>query len=151
MIWTLFLDGLVAVLLVVAIVLATILNRRFAGLGRDRLEFAALAQEFNTALGKAEASVACLKTTAAALEAENKRAEAHEQDLRQLLERAEAVCDRLEASLRAGRPKTGATATAATAASGASPIVRQFAKPAAVVAPRSEAERDLLQALQFKR
>jgi hypothetical protein len=147
--WTLFLDGLVAVLLVVAIVLATILNRRFAGLGRDRLEFASLAQEFNAALGKAEASVACLKTTAAALEAENKRAEAHEEDLRQLIERAEAVCDRLEASLRAGRPQPGVAAP--TAFASADPPPNQPAKPAAVIAPRSEAERDLLQALRFKR
>jgi len=147
--WTLFLDGLVAVLLVVAIVLAMILNRRFAGLGRDRLEFASLAQEFNAALGKAEASVACLKTTAAALEAENKRAEAHEEDLRQLIERAEAVCDRLEASLRAGRPQTGAAA--ATVRASADPTPHPRAKPTAAIAPRSEAERDLLQALRFKR
>ena len=149
MTWTLFLDGLVAVLLVVAIVLATVLNRRFAGLGRDRLEFASVAQEFNAALGKAEASVACLKTTAAALEAENKRAEAHEEDLRELIERAEAVCDRLEGSLRAGRPQTGVAA--ATARTSADPAPSQQAKPAAVIAPRSEAERDLLQALRFKR
>ncbi len=149
MTWTLFLDGLVAVLLVVAIVLAMILNRRFAGLGRDRLEFASLAQEFNAALGKAEASVACLKTTAAALEAENKQAEAHEEDLRQLIERAEAVCDRLEASLRAGRPQTGAAA--ATVRAIADPTPHPRAKPAAAIAPRSEAERDLLQALRFKR
>jgi hypothetical protein len=148
-IWTQFLDGLVAVLLVVAIVLATILNRRFAGLGRHRLEFATLAREFDAALGKAETSVACLKTTAAALEAENKRAEAHEEDLRQLVERAEAACDRLEASLRAGRPQSGGTAAPARAS--ADPVVRQFTKPAAVAAPRSEAERDLLQALHFKR
>ncbi|MCU0892995.1 MAG: DUF6468 domain-containing protein [Rhodospirillales bacterium] len=149
MIWTLVLDGLVAVLLVVAIVLATILNRRFAGLDRDRLEFANLAQEFNAALGKAESSVACLKTTAAALEAENKRAEAHEEDLRQLIDRAEAACDRLEASLRAGRPQSHGFAGPARA--GADPVVRQLTKPVAVAAPRSEAERDLLQALQFKR
>ena len=103
MIWTLFLDGLVAALLVVAIVLAMILNRRFAGLARDRMEFASVAQEFNAALARAEGSVACLKTTAAGLEAENKRAEAHEEDLRQLIERAEGVCDRLEAAVRATR------------------------------------------------
>lgn len=150
MIWTLFLDGLVAVLLVVAIVLAMILNRRFTGLGRARLEFAGLAQEFNAALAKAEASVACLKTTASGLEAENTRAEAHEEDLRQLIQRAEAVCDRLEASLRASRPQASVTPMPARAAAG--PAQGQPAKPAAAgLAPRSEAERDLLQALRFKR
>lgn len=149
MIWTLFLDGLIAVLLVTAIALAMILNRRFAGLGRDRLEFARLAQEFNAALAKAEASVACLKTTAAGLEAENRRAAAHEEDLRQLVERADAVSDRLEACLRASRPQGNVTVMPGRAE--ADPGRGNRAKPAAAIAPRSEAERDLLQALRFKR
>lgn len=157
MIWTLFLDGLVAALLVVAIVLAMTLNRRFARLGRDRMEFASLAQEFNAALTKAETGVGCLKTTAAGLEAANERAGAHEEDLRQLIERAEAVCDRLEAAVRATRPPTNVTPATVTkgsvtpmpgrGATGGVPV--QPARPAAV--PRSEAERDLLQALRFKR
>lgn len=149
MIWTLFLDGLVAALLVVAIVLAMILNRRFAGLARDRMEFASVAQEFNAALARAEGSVACLKTTAAGLEAENKRAEAHEEDLRQLIERAEGVCDRLEAAVRATRPQ--ATVTPMPVRTKADPAPGQQAGPTPVAVPRSEAERDLLQALRFKR
>lgn len=157
MIWTLFLDGLVAALLVVAIVLAMTLNRRFARLARERLEFASLAQEFNAALARAETSVACLKTTAAGLEAENERAGTHEEDLRQLIERAEAVCDRLEAAVRATRPPANGTPATATKGNvtpmpergptGGAPV--QPARTAAV--PRSEAERDLLQALRFKR
>ncbi len=63
--WTLLLDGLVAGLLVITIVLAMILNRRFAGLRRDRLEFSALADEFHRAVASAEDSVARLKTTSA--------------------------------------------------------------------------------------
>ncbi|MGZ8995234.1 MAG: DUF6468 domain-containing protein [Rhodospirillales bacterium] len=149
MIWTLFLDGLVAALLVVAIVLAMILNRRFAGLARDRMEFASVAQEFNAALARAEGSVACLKTTTAGLEAENKRAEAHEEDLRQLIERAEGVCDRLEAAVRATRPQ--ATVTPMPVRTTADPAPGQQAGPTPVAVPRSEAERDLLQALRFKR
>ncbi len=165
MIWTLFLDGLVAALLIVAIVLAMSLNRRFAGLGRDRLEFTTLAQEFNAALARAEGSVACLKTTAAGLETENKRAETHEEDLRQLIERAEAVCDRLEAAVRATRPQGNVTPMPGRAGPGPgpgpasapdrtpdraqTPVPAQPATPAA--AARSEAERDLLQALRFKR
>jgi Domain of unknown function (DUF6468) len=149
-IWTLFLDGLVAALLIVTIVLAMILNRRFARLGRDRLEFASLAQEFNTALARAEGSVACLKTTAAGLEAENRRAEAHEEDLRQLIERAEVVCDRLEATARSARPQ--GTVTPMTGRTGAAPGPAKPAEVAPATAPvRSEAERDLLQALRFKR
>ena len=149
MIWTLFLDGVVAALLIVAIVLAMILNRRFARLDRDRLEFASLAEEFNAALARAEGSVACLKTTAAGLEAENKRAEVHEEDLRQLIERAEAVCDRLEATVRSARPQ--ATLTPMPARAGADPAAAQPPRPAPAAGPRSEAERDLLQALRFKR
>lgn len=149
MIWTLFLDGAIAALLIVAIVLAMILNRRFARLDRDRLEFASLAEEFNAALARAESSVACLKTTAAGLEAENKRAEAHEEDLRQLIERAEAVCDRLEATVRPARPQ--ATVTPMPARANADAGAGKPAKPVPAAAPRSEAERDLLQALRFKR
>lgn len=150
MIWSLCLDGLVAALLVVAIVLAMILNRRFARLGRDRAEFATLAQEFNAALARAEGSVARLKTTAAGLEAENRRAEVHEDDLRQLIERAEALGDRLEAAVRAVRPHP-ATVVAIGTRPGAAAAANPPAGAAPAGAPRSEAERDLLQALRFKR
>lgn len=153
MIWTLFLDCLIAGLLVVTIVLAMILNRRFAGLRRDRAEFATVADEFHRACARAEDSVARLKMTTDALEAENRRAVQHEDDLRLLIERADAVADRLEAAVRAGRPAVGAQSTAPSRAT-AGPHNGKIAKASiaeATSAAKSEAERDLLQALRFQR
>lgn len=161
MIWTLFLDGLIAGLLVITIVLAMILNRRFAGLRRDRLELSALSDEFHRAVARAEDSVARLKTTAASLDDKNRQAERHEDDLRQLIERADAAADRLEAAVRGIRPKPAAAlrrdplpATAAAASrddSGVSGEAALVASSAAQAAVRSAAERDLLQALRYQR
>lgn len=155
--WTLFLDGLVAVLLVITIILAMILNRRFASLRRDRLEFSTLAGEFHRAVASAEASVARLKTTSAELEGENRQAERHEDDLRQLIERADAAADRLEAAVRGARAKPGAARSRqsaradATAANVQAMDVPAEAGRGALAAARSAAERDLLQAMRFQR
>lgn len=158
MIWTLLLDGLIAGLLVVTIVLAMILNRRFARLRRDRLELSALGEEFHKAVARAEDSVARLKTTAASLESENRQAERHEDDLRQLIERADAAADRLEAAVRGARAKPtaalrrhaigpdAATSDRRTEAGSMTPVT-----PEAVNDRRSAAERDLLKALRFQR
>lgn len=155
MIWTLFLDCLIAGLLVVAIVLATILNRRFAGLSRDRAQFAQVADEFHHAVARAEDSVARLKSTTAELEAENRRALQHEDDLRLLIERADTAADRLETAVRSARPasgeRIGAGAGARIASKNAVPAKLAMAGVADGGDARSEAERDLLQALRFKR
>lgn len=154
MIWTLFLDCLIAGLLVISIMLAMILNRRFAGLRRDRAEFATVADEFHRAVARAEDSVGRLKTTAGELEAENRRAVQHEDDLRLLTERAGAAADRLEAAIRAGRPATAERVGNLTGAKmgfkNAEPAKAMTAGAGAGGA-RSEAERDLLQALRFQR
>ncbi|MBL8660863.1 MAG: hypothetical protein JNM75_14040 [Rhodospirillales bacterium] len=156
--WTLLLDGLVVVLLVITIILAMILNRRFSSLRRDRLEFSTLAGEFHRAVASAEASVARLKTTSAELEGENRQAERHEDDLRQLIERADAAADRLEAAVRGARAipdapllrrqSARADATAADAQATETPAK---AGRASLAAARSAAERDLLQAMRFQR
>lgn len=155
--WTLFLDSLVAGLLVITIVLAMILNHRFAGLRRDRLEFSTLAGEFHRAVASAEASVAKLKTTSAALEGENRQAGRHEDDLRQLIERADAAADRLEAAVRGARAKPTAALLRHSARTDAAAAGLQStdgpaeASPLALAGARSAAERDLLQAMRFQR
>lgn len=153
MIWTLFLDCLIAGLLVVTIVLAMILNRRFAGLRRDRAEFATIAEEFHRTVASAGDSVGRLKATTAELEAENRRAAQHEDDLRLLIERADKAADRLEAAVRANRPAaSGRLPSPAGAKGGANgSALGEAAMAAAGAGARSEAERDLLQALRFQR
>lgn len=153
MIWTLFLDCLIAGLLVVTIVLAMILNRRFAGLRRDRAEFATIAEEFHRTVASAGDSVGRLKATNTELEAENRRAAQHEDDLRLLIERADKAADRLEAAVRANRPAvSGRLPSPAGAKGGANgSALGEAAMAAAGAGARSEAERDLLQALRFQR
>lgn len=154
--WTLLLDGLVAGLLVVTIALAMILNRRFASLRRDRLEFQGLADEFHAAVGRAEDSVGRLKATAAGLESENRNALSHEEDLRQLIERADAAADRLEAAVRGARARPAAALRHAGAALKPGTRVEDAghgleAEIVAHASARSAAENDLLQAMRFKR
>lgn len=160
MIWTLLLDGIIAALLVVTIVLAMILNRRFAGLRRDRLELSALGEEFHQAVARAEESVARLKMASASLESENRQAECHKDDLRQLVERADAAADRLEAAIRGTRAKPASLPRqgddpvrprAEKRTDPSAPIPVGPGRPANTNGRRSAAERDLLEALRFKR
>lgn len=163
MIWTLLLDGIIAALLVVTIVLAMILNRRFAGLRRDRLELSALGEEFHQAVARAEDSIARLKMASSGLASENRQAERLEDDLRQLVERADTAADRLEAAIRGTRTKPASLARqgnervrpqAEKQAEPSAPVPVGPDSPAGsatAIAKRSAAERDLLEALRFKR
>jgi biopolymer transport protein ExbB/TolQ len=149
---SLLLDGLVAGLLVVTIVLALILNRRFTSLRRDRLEFSTLAEAFHSAVARAEAGVALLKAQAAGLEEENRQAGRHEDDLHQLIERADAAADRLEAAIRGARPKIAAGQHASQAAEAhGKPATGEGVSTDSGAHARSAVERDLIQALRFKR
>lgn len=181
MTFTLLLDILVAVLLVITIVYAVILNRRLGALRADKSELDHLAQHFSEATVRAEESVGKLRKTADELQTRIAKAQALADDLSFLVDRGASAADRLEDLVRAARQETGAQpakaadpvarkaaagitaaaapAAAAPAASPApavpSPRARPSPSPAAAsgltAEPRSEAERELLRALRSVR
>lgn len=127
------LDVVVVLLLALTLPMAWRLDRMLRALRADREALAQGADGLGQATREADAVLTRLR--AATEQADRqfgerlKAAGLAQDDLRYLLERAEAIADRLEAAVQAGRPLA------------ASPPV-----PGAP-APRSEAERELLRAL----
>jgi hypothetical protein len=131
------LQALLLALLGAAIPFILRLERQLAALRRDRAALEGSAAGFGEAARLAEAAVLRLR---AAAEAAGKgvaekiaTAEPLAEDLRYLSERAEAIADRLDSLVRAARPLAGAEA----------PVPQPM--------PRSQAERELLQALRLAR
>jgi hypothetical protein len=141
-----FLDVVVAVLLVVAIGAAVVLNRRLAAFRAARSEFEQFIQRFDTAAARAEAGVNALKLTSDAtgrvLQQTVVRAQALRDEIAFLVERAEPMIDRLSTAHRAAaevaRPRPAPAASAPVQA------------PAAKAAP-APAESDLLKTLSSLR
>jgi hypothetical protein len=154
MIWTLALDGLVAILLIVTIAVAVILDRRLAALRRDRNELAALSHVFEQAMAHADDGVARLKVSTEALLAIVNRSESLRDDLSFLIERAAGAADRLEAGIKMSRPKKEAWRPDSPLPSDAEPVdptPRPSAARGNGTKVRSSAERELLKALQIDR
>jgi hypothetical protein len=139
----------IAVILLLAATLfhAVRLERRLGVLKRDRAALEALVKGFNDATIRAEAATARLRGAAEgagkALSAQLEGAESLKSDLAFLIERGEALADRLDGSVR-------------TARSSAAPPPRLAAPEPAEPAEaeprlRSQAERDLLRALKLAR
>jgi hypothetical protein len=185
--FSLLLDILVAILLVVTIVYAVLLNRRLGVLRQDRAELERLTLTFADALRRAEDGIGRLKTTADALQDRIDRAQSLRDDLAFLTERGGSAADRLEDLVRTARKEAGvgpatapaaraglsaATAAAAAAAVPEGPKPRPSAPPPktdptlkapaetrpaprnplqGLPEPRSEAERELLKALESAR
>jgi len=99
-----FLDVVVAVLLVVAIGAAVVLNRRLAAFRAARADFDQFIERFNTAASRAEAGVNALRMTSdatgRALQQSVSRAQALREEMTFLIERAEPMVDRLAAAHR---------------------------------------------------
>jgi hypothetical protein len=134
-------QGILLVMLAVAIPFAVRLERQLAALRRDRAALENGAAGMSDATRAAEAAMLRLRATA---EAAGKgvaeriaAAEPLREDLRFLIERAEALADRLDGAVRAARPL-------ASPAPAPAPATEQEA-------PRSQAERDLLKALRLAR
>ena len=106
--FSLILDIFVAVLLVVTISYAVILNKRLGSLRGDREELQKLALSFGEATGRAEESIAELRSTTELLQERIKRAEALREDLVFLMERGNTAADRLESLVRTARDDVGA-------------------------------------------
>ena len=140
---SLFLDALVAVLLAFTIGYAVVLNRRLSALRSDQSELAKLAASFHEATVRAEDSIGRLKVSAEGLQENLNHALAIRDDLAYLIERSESEADRLEKTVRDARQSK--------------PIPRKnvgngVGDLASVESgrqgPRSEAERELLEALK---
>ncbi len=142
--FSLALDVLVAVLLVITIGYAMVLNRRLGRLRRDKSELEKLAATFGRATERAEESIGKLKKTADALKERIDNAQALRDDLAFLIDRGGSAADRLEETVRAARkegasrPRPGLKKPAAAAGNGK-------------ISPKSTAERELLKALQAAR
>jgi hypothetical protein len=141
--WSFALDILVAVLLATTIGFAALLNHRLGKLRRDRDELEKTTAEFRQATAHAEDSVGKLKISTAALQEKIDKAQSLCDDLVFLIDRGGTTADRIESEVRATRKHRNAP--------GAKPL-SPAAKPRAKAdgsdgLPKSEAERDLLNAL----
>lgn len=140
MTWIVFVDIVVAVLLVATIGSAFLLNRRIEAMRRDRGALEQAAASFEHSLRHAEESVGQLKVTGDQLQQHIDKARSVHDDLAFLIERAEALADKLEARVRSVR-------TAAKPAD-ARPLASRLKAdvPADGDAP-TEVERELMRAL----
>lgn len=146
---SLFLDAVVAVLLVFTIGYAVLLNRRLSALRGDKSELAKLAASFHDSTVKAEDSIGRLKISAEGLQEDLIRAQALREDLSYLIERSESEADRLEKTVRDARENKPNPRTLSGAAGGVARVVRDFPTiESGRREPRSEAERELLKALK---
>lgn len=133
MMWTLLADGLVAALLITAIIVGIRLDRRLDVLRSGRAEMAALIKALNIACERAELSVAQLR--AAVKEGEDSlnqplgNARALRDELSIMIESGDRLASRLEqaaSNTRILTPRTGARTEAArdTATTGEAPLLK---------------------------
>lgn len=161
------LDILLVVLLLVTILYALVLSRRLAVLRSSKTDLEDFIKRMNEASARAEASLAGLKQTAGATKAELDQPLAKAQSLRDelmfLIDRADAAGERLANASSSGASAGGAS-SASSAASRKAPRPAAQPNPSAGGggarevgseddddAPRSKAERDLMNALKNAR
>jgi len=169
--WALILDGLLAILLLLMIAYAFVLNRRLATLRTDREDLEAFIARFNDATNKANASLQGLRSAAEANAALIKdaadKAQALRDELAFLVERADGSAERLaKASARpetggadaGGQGTAGSTSGAAEAGAERRSVARKTPRrkaeapsPGQDHEAASEAERELLDALRRAR
>ncbi len=101
--YSLIVDGVVAVLLVVTIGYAMTLNKRLGLLRRDRGELEKLANTFMVSTERANESLGQLHATAEVLQRQIESAHGLHDDLAFLVERGEKAADRLEETIRLSR------------------------------------------------
>lgn len=175
------LDIVVSVLMVATIAYATRLNSRLAALRKNRDDLARTIIGFNEATLRAESSIPKLRKAAdeagQSLQDRVEKAQSLRDDLAFMIERADTMANRLENAVRSARAEgsarngSGAADTAGLSraaapgpalASGRPPAAGRSAQQAAVAQAsaaaeyglddeRSEAERELLRALQAMR
>lgn len=136
---SLILDVLVAILLVIFIAYAMVLNRKLGMLRRDKTELEKLAATFGDSTVRAEDSIRNLKSTADDLQVRIAKAQALADDLAFLIDRGSSSADRLEEAVRVARD-TAATLPKAPAADEPRPA-RPAPEPATVDPAFMEAPR----------
>lgn len=137
---SLILDVLVAILLVVFIAYAMVLNRKLGMLRRDKTELEKLAATFGDSTVRAEDSIRNLKSTADDLQVRIAKAQALADDLAFLIDRGSSSADRLEETVRTARD-TAATLPRAAVSDEPRPAARPAAEPATVEPAFMEAPR----------
>ncbi|MDE2583034.1 MAG: hypothetical protein KGL52_15475 [Rhodospirillales bacterium] len=137
-------------LLAATLVHAIRLERALGVLKRDRAVLESLVAGFNDSTRQAESGVARLREAADGagrhLARQIEQVRRVEGDLGFLIERGDGLADRLDALVRAARPLSAGAPVAGSVAAAAQPVVAPDTPP-----PRSQAERDLLQALRLAR
>lgn len=158
---SLVVDIVVALLLVITIGYAVVLNRRLGNLRRDRGELEKLAMNFHSSTERADESIARLGSSVDGLQDQIEKAESLRDDLMFLTERGGSAADRLEEMVRQSRgdalmasnplSKTEKTdEKAADKESGAKKVtgLKVTASDRIDSEPVSEAEKELLKALR---
>jgi hypothetical protein len=163
--FALIIDIVVAILLMVTIGYAIVLNKRLGNLRRDRGELEKLAINFHESTTRADESITRLTSSVGGLQDQIGKAESMRDDLIFLTERGSSTADRLEESVRFSRGDVPVDAPKPTKASlkldvgaGLSERVgREINKPSGLKANEtdrivsegvSEAEKELLKALR---
>jgi len=165
----LLLDVIIIVLLVPTIVYAVILNNRLKQLRDNRDDLVRLVAAFNDATARAESGIPKLRRVAEeagqALQDRVEKAQTLRDDIAFMTERADSMAGRLEASVRWARDDVRPILPSAPAAQGRAPRAARATSPGAAPEAeplssrtgdssedeRSEAERELLRALQAVR
>ena len=169
MAFSIALDLLVAGLLLITICYAMVLNKKIGNLRRDKTELQKMAAAFNTATTKADKSLKNLKNTAEDLGDRIEKAQSLRDDLMFLTERGSTAADKLEGLVRTARDQVQSkneqrsnkfsAADLAASNDGVAdfpkrPEPRKNSdenKRRPPVVTRSDAERELIQALQLAR
>ena len=170
--WKVALDIVVSLLMIATIGYAVMLNNRLAALRKNRDDLAKVITNFNEATVRAESSIPKLRKAAedsgAALQERVEKAQSLRDDLAFMIERADTMANRLENAVRSARtevkvpPGKLGNGTSNGNGSGTSNVGSGKGAQAATVAAaaaaseaeaddRSEAERELLRALQSMR
>jgi hypothetical protein len=153
--YSLIVDILVAVLLVVTIAYAMVLNKRLARLRGDKARLEKLAANFRDSTVRAEESIQKLKHTAELLQGRIDKAQALRDDLAFLIDRGSQAADSLEDLVRETREAVGVKPRSVRP-SVTEAVARPTPDPIAPAKPvvedqddgRSQAERDLLRAIR---
>jgi hypothetical protein len=141
------LEAALVLLLAATLFHALRLERALGVLKRDRAALEQLVAGFNASTAQAESGIARLHEAAEGagrqIARQMEQAGRLREDMRFLMERGEAIAERLEGAVRAGK-----RASAALPPPREAPALPPEALPAAAPRVRSQAERDLLRTLQ---
>lgn len=147
------LDIIVAVLLAITIGYGVVLNRKLGNLRNFKSELESLSAKFGDATARADDSVGKLKKTATGLQGNMDKARSLRDDLVFLIDRGNATADRLEGVVRDARKESPAfpEAVPEEMPEDSAQVNGGSEEDKGELLPRSNAERELLKALQSAR